>query len=105
MAASSSVVVATDEIKVLIVGAGCFGLSTALHLLRDSPKSVANRRYNVTVIDASPTLPAPDAASSDLNKVVRTCYDDEFYTKLAKEAIEMWKAGDLCGKETYHELV
>lgn len=47
--------------KILIVGAGCFGLSTVYHLLK--------RGYqNITVIDRSPVLPAPDAASTDINK-------------------------------------
>lgn len=47
--------------KILIVGAGCFGISTAYHLLE--------RGYiNVTVIDRSDTLPAPDAASTDISK-------------------------------------
>jgi len=46
---------------VLIVGAGCFGLSTAYHLLQ--------RGFtDVTVLDRSEKLPAPDAASTDLNK-------------------------------------
>jgi sarcosine oxidase/L-pipecolate oxidase len=49
------------ESKVLVVGAGCFGLSTAYHLLKRGFK-------NVTVIDRSEVLPAPDAASTDLNK-------------------------------------
>jgi glycine/D-amino acid oxidase-like deaminating enzyme len=49
------------NVKVLIVGAGCFGLSTAYHLLK--------RGFtDVTVIDRSNELPAPDAASCDLNK-------------------------------------
>jgi len=46
---------------VLIVGAGCFGLSTAYHLLQ--------RGFtDVTVVDRSEKIPAPDAASTDLNK-------------------------------------
>lgn len=46
---------------VIIVGAGCFGISTAYHLL--------NRGFkDVTVIDQGDSLPAPDAASTDLNK-------------------------------------
>jgi sarcosine oxidase / L-pipecolate oxidase len=53
-------VVSKDE-DVIIVGAGCFGISTAYHLLQ--------RGFtNVTVLDRSEKLPAPDAASSDLNK-------------------------------------
>jgi len=47
--------------KVLVVGAGCFGISTAYHLLK--------RGYSdVMVIDRAEELPAADAASSDLNK-------------------------------------
>lgn len=50
-----------SEQKIVIIGAGCFGLSTAYHLLK--------RGYSdVTVLDRAKTLPANDAASSDLNK-------------------------------------
>jgi sarcosine oxidase/L-pipecolate oxidase len=46
---------------VIIVGAGCFGISTAFHLLQ--------RGYtDVTILDRSVKLPAPDAASTDINK-------------------------------------
>lgn len=45
----------------LIVGAGCFGVSTAYHLLKRG-------YHNVTIVDRSANLPAPDAASTDLNK-------------------------------------
>lgn len=96
-----------SEKRVIIVGAGAFGLSTAYHLLQDNHSSTERTpgrpTYKVTVIEASSTLPAPDAASSDLNKVVRTSYSDKFYTLLAKEAISLWKQGNICGKDTYHE--
>ncbi|KAI0260175.1 FAD dependent oxidoreductase [Gloeopeniophorella convolvens] len=73
--------------SILIVGAGCFGISTAHHLLQ--------RGYtNITVLDRSETLPAPDAASTDLNKVVRTSYSDFFYSQLARDAIQEWKKTD-----------
>ncbi|KAG6878196.1 hypothetical protein C0993_010957 [Termitomyces sp. T159_Od127] len=75
---------ATSSGKVVIVGAGCFGMSTAYHLLRRG-------FVDVTVLDRSPTLPAPDAASNDINKVVRSSYSDIFYTELAREAITAWK--------------
>lgn len=49
------------ESPIVIVGAGCFGLSTAYHLLK--------RGFtNVTVLDRAEVLPAKDAASTDLNK-------------------------------------
>ncbi|KAJ7209719.1 FAD dependent oxidoreductase [Mycena pura] len=81
--------------KALIVGSGCFGLSTAFHLLQRG-------WTDVTVIDRANTLPAPDGASNDLNRVVRTSYSVMFYAKLAQDAIGAWKARDEWG-DTYHE--
>lgn len=81
--------------RVIIVGAGCFGLSTAYRLLQ--------RGFtDVTVLDRSESLPAPDAASTDLNKIVRTCYSDIFYTQLARDAIQEWREIDEWG-DTYRE--
>jgi sarcosine oxidase / L-pipecolate oxidase len=54
--------------SVLIIGGGCFGLSTAYHLLK--------RGFtNIIIIDRSPDLPAPDAASTDLNKGITPAYN------------------------------
>jgi sarcosine oxidase/L-pipecolate oxidase len=52
--------VSEKEESVLIVGGGCFGISTAHHLLRRGYK-------DVTVVDRSDVLPAPDAASTDIS--------------------------------------
>ncbi|KAA1470565.1 FAD dependent oxidoreductase [Dentipellis sp. KUC8613] len=83
------------EDKILIVGAGCFGISTAYHLLK--------RGFtNVTVIDRSDVLPAPDAAGTDMNKIVRTSYSDYFYSRLAHDAIAAWKKVDEWG-DCYQE--
>ncbi|KAJ7782733.1 FAD dependent oxidoreductase [Mycena metata] len=80
--------------KTLIVGSGCFGLSTALELLK--------RGYqDVTVIDRAETLPAPDGASNDFNRIVRTSYADAVYSKLAKDAIDSWRTDEWL--DTYHE--
>ena len=46
--------------SLLIVGAVCFGISTAYHLLKRGYK-------DITVLDRSGVLPAPDAASTDLS--------------------------------------
>ncbi|KAI0057880.1 FAD dependent oxidoreductase [Artomyces pyxidatus] len=81
--------------KILVVGAGCFGISTAYHLLK---RGFAH----VTVVDRSEVLPAPDAASTDLNKIVRTSYSDPFYAQFARDAIEAWKDVEEWG-DTYHE--
>lgn len=67
----------------LLVGAGCFGASTALHLKRAYPAS------KVTIIDRSP-FPCPTAAANDLNKIVRAEYEDPLYLKLALEALKIW---------------
>ncbi|CAA7258995.1 unnamed protein product [Cyclocybe aegerita] len=81
--------------KFVVVGAGCFGVSTAYHLLQ--------RGYtDVSILDRSTTLPAPDAASNDFNRIVRSSYSDKFYTELAREAISSWKDREKWG-DTYHE--
>ncbi|KIX95314.1 uncharacterized protein Z520_08831 [Fonsecaea multimorphosa CBS 102226] len=79
--------------RTVIVGAGVFGLSTALHL--------AKRGYNnVTVFDAQPYeatkydyMSGCDSASADLNKIIRSAYGEQTeYQDLSGEAIECWKA-------------
>ena len=47
----------------LVVGAGVFGASTALHLSRQKPEA------KITLLDRLP-FPDPIAASHDINKVV-----------------------------------
>ncbi|XP_006461240.1 hypothetical protein AGABI2DRAFT_70165 [Agaricus bisporus var. bisporus H97] len=83
--------------RIVILGAGCFGLSTAYHL--------SLRGYtNITVLERSTILPAPDASSNDINRIVRSSYNDKFYSALAREAINAWKDRKLWGN-TYHEYV
>ncbi|KAK2735818.1 hypothetical protein FQN57_001095 [Myotisia sp. PD_48] len=69
----------------LIIGAGCFGASTALHLQRAYPDA------HITLVDRTP-FPCPAAAAHDLNKIIRAEYDDIFYMKLALEAMDVWKS-------------
>lgn len=93
-----------------------------MHLLKRGYKSV-------TIIDRASELPAADAASTDINKsayrllgstaldsdspfinvtlslcllVVRSAYEDEYYTILAREAIDEWRRRDVWG-DTYRE--
>lgn len=73
------------EASILIVGAGTFGLSTALDLSLSG--------YNdITVLDRGNEIPSPYSAGCDLNKTIRAEYDDSFYTNLAVEAIAAWKS-------------
>ncbi|KAL0783453.1 hypothetical protein CaCOL14_001359 [Colletotrichum acutatum] len=78
---------------VIIVGAGIFGLSTALHLSR--------RGYqNVTVYDKQPYheslysyFEGADGASADMNKIIRSAYGAQTeYQGLTIEALEGWTA-------------
>jgi hypothetical protein len=62
--------------SIAIIGAGAFGLSTALEL--------SNQGYsNVTVFEKDGEIPSRWSAANDLNKIMRAEYEDEFYTDLA----------------------
>jgi len=74
-----------EKPSVLIVGAGEFGAATAVELLRSGNYST------VTIIDRAPEIPAMDAASTDINKVVRFDYTDPDYAVLAREAVNRWR--------------
>ncbi|KAF4456343.1 hypothetical protein F53441_1502 [Fusarium austroafricanum] len=79
--------------SILIIGSGTFGISTAYHL--------GKRGYtNVTCIDRHP-WPSLDSAGHDLNKIMRTEYDEPIYTHLALEALEAWR--DPEWNDVYHE--
>lgn len=80
--------------RILIVGAGTFGLSAAWHLAR--------RGYsNITAIDRYES-PSKDSAGYDLNKIFRTEYADPLYSKLAHQSRRAWlEEGTLKG--CYHE--
>lgn len=78
---------APAQLSYLIVGAGIFGASTALHL------KAAESEAQVTLLDRTP-YPCPYGASFDLNKIIRDYYTDKFYMKLANEAQQQWRNGD-----------
>lgn len=68
---------------ILVVGAGDFGLSTALELK-------ARGYRNVTVLDRY-LPPVPDGSSVDISRIIRTDYADPLHTRMAQEALEGWK--------------
>ena len=87
---------------ILIVGAGVFGLSTALSLVQN-PTYKGTR---VTIIDSSPTLPNPSGSSVDANRVVRADYSRKEYAELALQAQELWRdrrKDGWGGEGRYHE--
>ncbi|KIW37728.1 uncharacterized protein PV06_10359 [Exophiala oligosperma] len=68
----------------LVLGAGTFGLSTALHLHRAG-------YTDITIFERAESIPSQYSAAYDLNKIVRAEYENTFYTDLALEAIKEWK--------------
>ena len=81
--------------RVLIAGAGVFGVTAAIELRK--------RGHPVMLVDPGP-LPHPLAASTDISKVVRLEYGaDEPYTALAERAVEGWRPG--MGIDLYDYLV
>eukprot|EP01116_Phalansterium_solitarium_P022255 TRINITY_DN7283_c0_g1_i1.p1 TRINITY_DN7283_c0_g1~~TRINITY_DN7283_c0_g1_i1.p1 ORF type:complete len:433 (+),score=106.84 TRINITY_DN7283_c0_g1_i1:144-1442(+) len=70
--------------SVVVIGAGAFGLGTALELKR--------RGYNVTVIDSAANYGAnPLAASTDISKIIRGDYGlDEVYVEMHQESRLRW---------------
>lgn len=80
----------------LVVGAGIFGVTTALAL--------RGRGYRVTLIDPGP-LPYPLAASTDVSKVVRMEYgSNRQYMRMVIRAIEGFhRWNERFGEKLYHE--
>lgn len=82
---------------ILIVGAGVFGVFTAIELAR--------RDYKVTLIESG-EIPNPKAASTDISKVVRVEYGaDHEYFKMAEASMTQWrKWNEVLNEEVYHEV-
>ncbi|KAL3477233.1 FAD dependent oxidoreductase [Aspergillus californicus] len=83
--------------KILIVGAGIFGVSTAYHLA----KRIENAS-DITLLDRAPLRSNTLGASSDINKIIRADYSSPLYMDLGLEAIDAWKTSPLYkGKGVY----
>ena len=82
--------------SIAVVGGGMFGVTAAIAL--------RERGYAVDLFDPGP-LPHPDAASTDISKVVRIEYGaDEAYTELAEAAQDGWRRWNAeWGETLYHE--
>lgn len=69
--------------SVLVVGGGIFGTSTAYELIQRGYK-------NVHVFDRC-APPSIISAGTDLNKIVRVEYAEHIYTKMASDAMKLWR--------------
>ncbi len=85
-----------DVSRAIVTGAGVFGVSAAIGL--------ACRGWDVELCDPGP-LPRPEAASTDISKIVRMDYGaDAIYTTLAELALPRWRAGnERWREELYHQ--
>src|SRR5258707_620807 len=87
----------TNAYDILVVGAGIFGITTALEL--------KTRGYDVAVLDPGP-LPHPLAASTDISKVVRMEYGaDDMYMALVEQAYQGWlQWNEELGETLFHDV-
>ncbi|PYH98423.1 sarcosine oxidase [Aspergillus ellipticus CBS 707.79] len=84
------------DAPIAIIGAGVFGLSSAIHLRKAG-------HTNVTIFDRQPYHETHydfdrgcDAASADCNKIIRAAYGHEtWYQTLTLEAIKIWESWNL----------
>jgi len=91
-----AVLIAGMEKQALILGGGVFGLAAALEL--------RTRGWRVVLLDAG-GIPHPDAASTDISKVVRMDYGaDPLYTAMGEAAIRRWREWNArWGEDLFHE--
>ncbi|KUJ13712.1 FAD dependent oxidoreductase [Mollisia scopiformis] len=81
----------STESRIAIVGAGAFGLSTALHLAKTGYRNVTVFDYQPYDINAYNSDEGCDSASSDVNKIYRCSYGHEVeYQDLAFSGRPVW---------------
>ncbi|BFZ54867.1 hypothetical protein PYCC9005_001904 [Savitreella phatthalungensis] len=78
-------------INYIVVGAGVFGLTTAIEL--------AQRGHSVVLVDRE-RPPVRNSASCDSSRIIRSDYADSLYANLANEAQSLWRSEY---PEEYHE--
>jgi glycine/D-amino acid oxidase-like deaminating enzyme len=80
----------------VVAGAGVFGVSAAIAL--------SSRGWEVDLVDPGP-LPRPEAASTDISKIVRMDYgSDALYSELMERALPLWRGWNAGWREElYHQ--
>lgn len=72
--------------SIIIIGSGCFGLSTALAL----SSRPAFAESTITLIDQA-EIPNKESSSYDVNRIARSDYSNPLYTALATKALNSWR--------------
>lgn len=85
-----------SDVDVAVLGGGVFGLTAAVEL--------AGRGASVCLVDRAP-VPHPDAASTDISKLVRAEYGaDDLYTDLMIDGLARWRTwNERWSEEVYVE--
>lgn len=82
----------STEKSIIIVGAGVFGLTTALHLVRQGYKNVHIFDKQPFHLNAYAFSAGCDGASADENKILRASYGSgKLYQDMAFEAMKEWE--------------
>jgi threonine dehydrogenase-like Zn-dependent dehydrogenase len=90
--------------RIAVVGAGVFGLTSALHLVRRGYKDVTLFDYQPYHENGYACSKGCDAASADENKILRASYGEKkLYQDMAFEAMKSWEEWNEEVK-TYDEL-
>lgn len=81
----------------LIIGAGIFGLPTAIELRR--------RNYSVAILNPD-TIPHPLASSTDISKLVRMEYGPDLeYMDMGEYCLQGWRDwNEMLGETLFHEV-
>lgn len=82
--------------SIIVLGGGCFGIAAAIELRA--------RGWEVTLVDPG-RIPHPDAASTDISKVVRMDYGaDTQHTAMGEASIAGWRQWNAeWGETLFHE--
>ena len=84
---SDSIKMSQTPSKILVIGAGVLGLSTACALVQRTKYS----QSSITVLDAASEIPNSVGASVDTSRILRADYALKPYTKLVSESQKLWK--------------
>src|SRR5262249_43405387 len=89
-------VIEREKNRAVVVGGGVFGVSAAI--------SLVSRGFHTELVDSGP-LPRPEAASTDISKIVRMDYGgDTLLTELMEGALPLWREWNgRWGEELFHE--